>query len=49
MANNYRENVSAEELKDFDLSWFKGKIVIVDNPEKFREIICERQKEIKSH
>ena len=44
MANNYRENVSSEELKDFDLSWFKGKIVIVDNPEKFRETIHKLSK-----
>ena len=39
MNNGYLDNVSAEELKDYDLSWFKGKIVIVDDPVKFRQIM----------
>ena len=46
MNSNYRENISPEELKDYDLSWFTGKIVLVDSPEKFDEIIAKllRQK-----
>ena len=43
--NNYRENISAEELKDYDLSWFKGKIILVDSPEKFEEIIAKLAKQ----
>lgn len=44
--NSYLENISAEELKDYDLSWFRGKIVLVDDPDKFRQIIpkLENQK-----
>ena len=37
--NNYRENISVEELKKFDLSWFRGRIIVVDDPVKFREVI----------
>ena len=43
--SNYRENISAEELKDYDLSWFKGKIVVVDSPEKFTGIIAKLAKQ----
>ena len=43
--NNYRENISAEELKDYDLSWFKGKIVVVDRQEKFDGIIAKLAKQ----
>ena len=43
--NNYKENISAEELKDYDLSWFKGKIVVVDSPEKFTGIIARLAKQ----
>jgi len=43
--NNYRENISVEELKDYDLSWFKGKIVVVDSPEKFNGIIAKLAKQ----
>ena len=39
--SNYRENISAEELKDYDLSWFTGKIVLVDSPQKFDGIISK--------
>jgi ribonuclease D len=37
--NNFLETISAEELRDYDLSWFKGEIVVVDNPESFREVM----------
>ena len=43
--NNYKENISADELKDYDLSWFKGKIVVVDSPEKFTGIISKLAKQ----
>jgi len=43
--NNYKENISADELKDYDLSWFKGKIVVVDSPEKFTGIIAKLAKQ----
>lgn len=39
MNNSYKENISADEMSKLDLSWFKGKIVVVDDTEKFKEII----------
>jgi len=45
MKNNYRENISAEELKDLDLSWFKGEIVVVDNHNTFREVMPKLMEE----
>ena len=27
----YRESISAEEIKELELSWFGGEIVVVDN------------------
>jgi ribonuclease D len=39
MANNkYQENITREELTGFDLSWFKGEIVLVDNLKTFNEV-----------
>ena len=43
--NNYRENISIEELKDYDLSWFTGKIIVVDSHEKFDGIIAKLAKQ----
>jgi ribonuclease D len=31
MDKTYRKNISAEEIKELDLSWFEGEIVVVDN------------------
>jgi ribonuclease D len=39
MKNKYKENLSAEELAEYDLSWFKGNIVVVDNMTIFKEVI----------
>jgi ribonuclease D len=38
MNNKYQENITAEELAGFELSWFKGEIVLVDNLKKFHEV-----------
>jgi len=43
--NNYRESISPEELKDYDISWFRGKIVVVDNLKTFREVMPKLKKE----
>ena len=43
MKNKYRENLTPEELAKYDLSWFKGKIVIVDDLKIFKRIIPELQ------
>jgi ribonuclease D len=39
MNNTYRENISVEEIKELDLSWFAGEIVLVDNMEKFYAVL----------
>lgn len=45
MNNIYREEISTEELKDYDLSWFTGNIVVVDSQEKFDGIISKLSKQ----
>jgi ribonuclease D len=36
--NKYQENISVEELAEFELSWFKGEIVLVDDLATFHEV-----------
>jgi ribonuclease D len=36
--NKYQENISVEELAEYELSWFKGEIVLVDNLKTFHEV-----------
>ena len=36
--NKYQESISVEELAEFELSWFKGEIVLVDNLKTFHEV-----------
>jgi ribonuclease D len=36
--NKYQENISAEELSERELSWFKGEIVTVEDIETFHEV-----------
>ena len=39
MANNkYPENITVEELAGYELSWFKGEIVVVDNLKTYNEV-----------
>ncbi|HLN19760.1 MAG TPA: 3'-5' exonuclease [Bacteroidales bacterium] len=42
----YPEEISVEELAGFELSWFKGEIVLVDDMETFRRIIPRLKKSI---
>lgn len=39
----YPEMISPEELAAYDLSWFKGEIILVDNLKKFYEVIPRLQ------
>ena len=39
MNKNYKENITAEEMKELDLSWFKGEILLIDDLEKFNRVI----------
>jgi ribonuclease D len=36
--NNYKENISVEELAECELSWFKGEIVVVEDLKTFHEV-----------
>ena len=45
MKNKYRENISAEELINYDLSWFKGEIVVVDDLKAFSKVLPRLRKE----
>jgi ribonuclease D len=42
---SYMENITPEEIVKLELAWFRGKIVIVDNMEVFREVISVLSKE----
>jgi ribonuclease D len=34
----YRENITAEEIAECELDWFKGEMVLVDDLEKFHDV-----------
>jgi ribonuclease D len=36
--NKYQENITVEELAEFELSWFKGEIIVVDSLGIFHEV-----------
>lgn len=39
MNKTYRENITVEEIKELELSWFKGEIVVVDNFMTFNSVL----------
>jgi len=39
MNRKYRENITPEEIKELELDWFKGEIILVDSIDKFRSVI----------
>jgi ribonuclease D len=43
--NKFQETITVEELQDYELSWFRGKIVIVDNLATFSKVITRFLKE----
>ncbi len=36
--NSFQENITAEEIAERELSWFKGEIVVVDDMQKYNEV-----------
>lgn len=42
---NYQETITHEEIQEYDLSWFKGRIVVVDSLNKFRSVMQELSRE----
>jgi len=41
----YLENITIEEILDYELSWFKGEIILVDNLKTFGKVIAGLMKE----
>jgi ribonuclease D len=39
MNKTYKETITAEEIKELDLSWFEGEIFLIDNLKKFNEVL----------
>ncbi len=39
MKNKYQNSITHEEINNFDLSWFKGEIVVVEDQETFENVI----------
>lgn len=44
MNRTYSENITIEEIKELDLSWFEGEIFLVDNMEKFNHVMPKLKK-----
>jgi ribonuclease D len=44
MNKTYSENISVEEIKELNLSWFDGEIFLIDNLEKFYAVLPRLQK-----
>lgn len=41
MNNMFNENITIEEIRELELKWFQGRIVVADNLETYREVISE--------
>jgi ribonuclease D len=39
MNKTYKENITVEEIKELDLSWFTGEILLIDDLDKFNLVI----------
>jgi ribonuclease D len=39
MSREYAENISIEEIRELELKWFEGEIVVVDDMVKFRSVM----------
>jgi ribonuclease D len=37
--NRYQEKISVEEIQDYELSWFKGEIIVVDDLDTFKKVM----------
>jgi ribonuclease D len=44
MNKTYSENITIDEIKELDLSWFEGDIVLVDSMDKFYQVLPRLQK-----
>ncbi|HOO99515.1 MAG TPA: 3'-5' exonuclease [Bacteroidales bacterium] len=39
MKNQFKESLTTDELKEYDLSWFRGEIMVVDDLQKFNRVL----------
>jgi ribonuclease D len=39
MDNKFQETITAKEIQEYDLSWFKGETIVVDNLKTFRKVL----------
>jgi ribonuclease D len=39
MSREFKQNISIEEIRELELKWFEGEIVVVDDISKFRSVI----------
>ena len=45
MEEKFQETITVEEMQDYELSWFRGKIVVVDNMDAFKNVMPELKRE----
>lgn len=45
MHNKFQETITVEEIQEYDLSWFRGKIVVVDDLASFKRVMPELKHE----
>lgn len=45
MEGKFQETITLEEMQDYELSWFRGRIVVVDNMDIFNNVMPELKKE----
>lgn len=43
--SKFQENITIEEIQEYELSWFKGNIVVVDNLKTFKHVITKLRTE----
>jgi ribonuclease D len=43
--NGYLESITTEEIQEYELSWFKGEIILIDNFKTFSKVIPGLMKE----
>ncbi len=45
MNSKFQDTITVEEIQDYELSWFKGEIVVIDNLEAFKKVMPELRRE----
>lgn len=45
MNSKFQDTITVEEIQDYELSWFKGEIAVIDNLEAFKKVMPELRRE----